>query len=351
LNGRKHREPLGAVSAITLAAARKAAADIMGRVARGENPAEVRKVETAQERTRQTRDMLTFGRLIDDWYRLHLNVNRRPRYAEEARRALRFAFADALRRPAEALTRAVVVPILDDLPRAMGARTAAYGRACFGWGIKRGVLAGNPFDSVPLPSNAARERVLSDDELAAIWKAAEADQSRFGALVRLLILTGQRREEAGGMAWAELSDDRAVWTLPPSRTKNGRAHIVPLAEPARAILGDVERVSSKVFGAPGSAARPFSGWSKAKRRLDAASGVKDWRVHDIRRTVATGMQRMGVRLEVTEAILNHTGGTRAGIVGVYQRHTWAEEKRSALDAWAVHVIGLAAGDAIRNQNR
>ncbi len=345
MNGRRCRVPVGAVSAITLGDARKAAAAIMGRVAKGENPAEVRKVEVEKERTRQAREILTLDRLVDDWHRLHLSVNRRPRYAGEARRALRVAFADALRRPAEALKRSSVVLTLDEMPPAMARSTAAYGRACFGWAMKRGTIAVNPFEDVPLPSSAARDRVLTDDELATIWQAAEADQSRFGALVRVLILTGQRREECGGMAWSELSDDLATWTLPPSRTKNGRAHIVPLAEPVRTILSTAARASSKVFGAAASPGVAFNGWSKAKRRLDAASGVTDWRLHDIRRTVATGMQRLGVRLEVTEAILNHTGGSRAGIVGVYQRHNWAEEKRVALDAWAAHVMGLATGEA------
>lgn len=358
MNGRRCRVPLGAVSAITLSDARKAAAAVMGKVATGENPAEARKAEAEAERTRKAREMLTLDRLVDDWHRLHLSTNRRPRYAEEARRALRNAFPTALRRPAEALTRASVVLTLDDMPPAMAARTAAYGRACFSWAMKRGTLAANPFTNLPVPSIEARDRVLTDDELAAVWKAAEADQSRFGALVRVLILTGQRREECGGMAWAELSDDLTTWTLPPNRTKNGRAHVVPLAEPVQAILGSVARASSKVFGAPASPGIAFNGWSKAKRRLDAASGVSDWRIHDIRRTVATGMQRLGVRLEVTEAILNHTGGSRAGIVGVYQRHTWADEKRAALDAWAAHVLGLAIGEAaadnvlpIRNATR
>lgn len=236
-----------------------------------------------------------------------------------------------------------MVPILDDLPAAMATRTAAYGRACFGWAMKRGTLSHNPFDDLPLPSITARERVLTDAELAAVWKAAATEQSRFGTLAQMLILTGQRREEVGGMAWAEISDDLATWTLPASRAKNGRAHIIPLSSPAQAILGAIPRASSLVFGAPGADARPFNGWSKGKGRLDVTSGVNGWRLHDLRRTLATGLQRLGVRLEVTEAILNHTGGSRAGIVGVYQRHEWAEEKRAALDAWGAHVMRVATG--------
>jgi hypothetical protein len=92
-----------------------------------------------------------------------------------------------------------------------------------------------------------------------------------------------------------------------------------------------------------SAERPFSGWSKAKSALDIASGVSGWWLHDLRRTVATGLQRLGVRLEVTEAVLNHLSGSRAGVVGIYQRHDWAEEKRAALDAWSAYFLATAEG--------
>jgi integrase len=149
----------------------------------------------------------------------------------------------------------------------------------------------------------------------------------------------------------------ATRTIPATRTKNGSAHIVPLSQPARELLhsvasdkpADVQAAPQRanrslVF--PGERGTPFSGWSKAKSGLDKASSVSGWWLHDLRRTLATGLQRLGVRLEVTEAVLNHLSGSRAGIVGIYQRHDWAEEKRSALDAWSAHLLAVADGRQI-----
>jgi integrase len=186
-----------------------------------------------------------------------------------------------------------------------------------------------------------RDRVLSDDELASVWRAAGATSAPFGQIIRLLLLTGQRREEVSGIAWSELSDDLTKWTIPASRTKNGVPHIVPLNKPAQDLLRGASQQGELVF--PGLRGTPFSGWGKSKTELDTASKTSDWRIHDLRRTLATGLQRLGVRLEVTEAVLNHVSGSRAGIVGVYQRHDWASEKRAALEAWGNHVLTIAEG--------
>jgi integrase len=148
----------------------------------------------------------------------------------------------------------------------------------------------------------------------------------------MLVLTGQRREEAAGMTWAELSGDFSTWVIPASRAKNGATHIVPLSEPAQDLLCNATRFGASEIGLelafPGLRGT-FNGFSKAKATLDARSGVTDWRLHDLRRTMATGLQRLGVRLEVT----------------VYQRHDFASEKRAALDAWGAHVQAIVAGRA------
>ena len=214
----------------------------------------------------------------------------------------------------------------------------------------------NPFAELPMPTTInKRDRVLSDEEAAAIWRAASEAAHPFGAIVRLLMLTGQRREEVAGMTWAELSEDFATWTIPATRTKNGIPHLVPLSQPARELLqtfapdspGDgAPRRENLSLVFPGGRGTSFSGWSKAKTQLDTGSGVFGWWLHDLRRTLATGLQRLGVRLEVTEAVLNHLSGSRAGIVGIYQRHDWAEEKRSALDAWSAHLLAVADGRQI-----
>jgi integrase len=380
IHGHKWRVPLGACSAVSLAKAREAAAAVMGDVAKGSNPATERKAAAAAERARRARNRLTLRALIEDWNRIHLAA-RRPSYADEAVRALHYAFAKYLDDPAEDLDRAAVVRALDALTRrrkrkdgeglgktrgaAITGRTTAYGRAAFAWALKRGSVRANPFAALPVAKGVARrERVLSDAEVAEIWQAAGKASEPFGSIIRLLILTGQRRGEVAGMTWGELSDELTMWSLPAERTKNGIAHYVPLSTPAPSLLKRFvcedqgqRHSSSLVF--PGVAGTPFSGWSKAKVALDKAimarrakaaetSGkppapLTPWNVHDLRRTVATGLQRLGVRLEVTEAVLNHISGSRAGIAGVYQRHDWASEKRAALDAWAAHVRSVAVG--------
>jgi integrase len=388
LHGHKWRVPLGACSAVALSKAREAAAAVMGDVAKGRNPAADRKDAAAAERARRTRNRLTLRVLIDDWNRIHLG-GKRPSYAAEAVRALHSAFADHLDDAAEDLDRAAVVHALDALTRrrrgkdgdgpgkpkgaAMTGRTAAYGRAAFAWAVKRGAVRANPFAALPIDKSIAkRERVLSDQELAEVWRAAGDATVPYGTIVRLLILTGQRRGEVAGMAWNEISEDLATWTLPGERTKNGEAHMVPLSAPARDLLkallpndaNKAKRVlndqrATSVLALPGALGTPFAGWSKAKRALDkaiidarakaaAAAGtgpapLVPWSVHDLRRTVATGLQRLGLRLEVTEAVLNHISGSRGGIAGVYQRHDWAAEKRAALDSWAAHVVSVVEG--------
>ena len=142
------------------------------------------------------------------------------------------------------------------------------------------------------------------------------------------------------MAWNELAPDLSTWTIPASRAKNGVAHIVPLSPQASAVLHGAPRLAELVFR---GRAGVFNGFSKAKTNLDDESGVTGWRLHDLRRTLATGLQRLGVRLEVTEATLGHVSGSRAGIVGVYQRHHWADEKRAALNAWGAHVAAIVEG--------
>jgi integrase len=223
----------------------------------------------------------------------------------------------------------------------MAARTAAYGNAAYGWAVKRGAIEGNPFLNLPVAPTLKRERVLTDDEIAGIWRATDG-AGPFNGIVRLLLLTGQRREEVAGMTWAELSDDLSTWTIPASRAKNGATHIVPLSAPAQDLLRGVPRSGELVF--PGLRGT-FNGFSPAKATLDTKSGVTNWRLHDLRRTMATGLQRLGVRLEVTEQVLNHVSGSRAGIVGVYQRHDFASEKRAALDAWGAHVLAVVEGRA------
>jgi integrase len=258
---------------------------------------------------------------------------------------LRNAFPRHLDLPAEDLQRAHVVKALDEMTHrgnaAMAARTAAYGKAAFSWAVKRGFIHSNPFANLPLAPTVKRERVLTDEELAAVWRATELGGA-FSGIVRMLILTGQRREEVAGMTWAEVASDLSTWTIPGGRAKNGATHVVPLPPLTHSLLRGVAKSDELVF--PGLCG-VFNGWSKAKSALDQSSGVTNWRLHDLRRTMATGLQRLGVRLEVTEQVLNHVGGSRAGIVGVYQRHDFAQEKRAALEAWDAHLATIIQAQA------
>jgi integrase len=179
-----------------------------------------------------------------------------------------------------------------------------------------------------------RERTLDDAELSAVWRASLA-LGQYGAIVRLLALTGQRRSEVAELQWAELDLAAKVWNLPAARCKNGRSHSVPLSDAALAILEPCAIPQIAVFA-------PVS-FSREKAALDAAlPAMPKWMLHDLRRTCASGMARLGVRIETLERILNHQSGSFRGIVGVYQRYDFASEKRAALDAWAAHVVGLTA---------
>jgi hypothetical protein len=229
--GQKRRVPLGSCSAIKLAAARDAVKVILGDVAKGRDPATERKDAARESKRKAACDALTFKALLEQWKELHL-ANRRVRYAAEAVRAIKSAFAKHLDDPAGDLSRAVVVRVLDGLAKdgkvALASATARYGRACFQWAVKRGSIGSNPFANLPVTPGVKRERVLTDEELRAVWNAT-SEPGSFNAIVRALILTGQRREEVASMAWDEIASDLTIWTIPGSRAKNGTAHLVPLS--------------------------------------------------------------------------------------------------------------------------
>jgi integrase len=261
-----------------------------------------------------------------------------------------------------------VTDVLDRLPPkkpALKRNVYAVLRRLLRWAVGRGDLDRSPLEGFEAPpSVASRERVLSDVELALIWRASLSLGYPFGPLFQLLMITGQRREEVAALAWEELDRSSATWLLPAGRSKNGRSHIVPLGRTAVEVLDTVARGAQWprrgfVFTTTGKTA--VSGYSRAKRRLDQGikllqtesstnfneiGPVPAWRVHDLRRTLATGLQRLGVRFEVTEAVLNHLSGARSGVAGVYQRHDWAEEKREALSKWSEALERLVSENTV-----
>src|SRR5262249_3973975 len=227
-------------------------------------------------------------------------------------------------------------------------RTLAAIRKMFNWAVARDIMAASPCAGVKPPTaERSRDRVLTDPELRAVWQAADKIGGTFGALVQLLILTGQRRDEVAGMRWSEIDLDGCRWTLAPERVKNNRPHQIPLSKPAIAILTALPRIGNQyVLTSTGDA--PSSGYSKGKRRLDALlpPDMPEWRLHDLRRTGPARLAPLGINLPVIEKGLNHASGSFAGIVGVYQKHEFSEEKRQALDAWGAFVAGIA-GDKAR----
>ncbi|WP_369719724.1 site-specific integrase [Bradyrhizobium sp. LLZ17] len=189
--------------------------------------------------------------------------------------------------------------------------------------------------------------MLTDAEIAKFWSAASAERAEFGALVKLLLLTGCRLNEVAGMTSGELSDDRMTWSIPGARTKNGRPHLVPLAPLAQQILGNVRETDtaagqSYIFSTTDGISH-VSGWSKIKARMDDRMKIPHWRLHDLRRTAATGMAEIGIAPHIVEAALNHISGAKAGVAGVYNRAQYSAEKKAALARWAQHVSGVIDG--------
>jgi integrase len=364
------RAPLGQWGAeLTTAQARKKAEALRGQIRDRRDPVAERRAAQvaslaaeAHAKAAAARDAYTVDSLIDDWTAHHLaarSASYRKRVPAELRRVLKVWRVA----PAAMVGRTDAVRVLDAVKAKSGPvaanRLRAEARACWGWAVKRGSLTANPWEATPRPlaRETARERVLSDAELGTLYNAAGALNEPWGVLVRLLILTGQRRGEVAGMKWEEVDLDAGTWSLPSARTKNGQPHDVPLTAEAVALLQTVKRRKGAELVFEGPRKTAVSGFGKVKARLDAAlaqTALKTdrrctpWVLHDLRRTMATGLQRLGVRLEVTEAVLNHVSGSRSGIVGVYQRHGWNTEKAAALRAWAGHVLTATNGKMAAN---
>ena len=257
-------------------------------------------------------------------------------------------------RMADAVTRGEITRFIDGIRAPVMARLVhAQLSAFYTWAMPRlDKLESNPCRDAGRPSRPkARDRVLSDTELATLWRVVDAQAEPWRSAVQLIVLTGQRKSEVFEARRGEFDLQAGVWTIPAERAKNGATHIVPLSAPVKAVLEGIAAVndSKMLFPADGNPDRPASGIGKAVERMRAGiraelgDDVPQWSLHDIRRTVATGLQRLGIRFEVTEAVLNHVSGSKGGIAGVYQRHNWADEKRTALDAWATELQRILQG--------
>jgi integrase len=334
---RLRKYTIGPYGRITLHNARIEAQKVLAARLDGRDPA----TEKLEARRRLTAD--TVAEVIALYGKLHLSQRRSGR---EVMQILQRNLVDRVGpRSVHSIAKRDVIDVVNAVvdrgaPVAAN-KTLKVVRSFFSWGVGRAILERSPCDGVRAPTvERARDRVLTDRELAAIIRAARQLGGPYGAIVEVLALTGQRRDEVARMSWKEVDLERRVWTLPAARTKNDRPHIVQLPDPAVAVIGAQPRAGGLVFSRNG--VTPVGDFSSQKRRLDDLCGVSDWRLHDLRRTMVSGMARLGVAPHVADKILNHVAGTISGVAAVYQRHEFMNERRDALERWGAYVEALLA---------
>ena len=333
--GLPQRLTLGRYPVLALGEARELAKEALNQVARGIDPRQ------AKEELPAT---YLFGGVVDEFVRMHCSQRNRESTRKETARILQHDFVSQWkRRDVRDIGRKDVLDVLDAIvergsPSGANHALAAI-RKCFNWCVERGLIESSPCSAIKKPAKAeARERVLSDDELRSIWRTTEAIGYPFGVLVQLLLLTAQRRNEVVGMRWQDIDLNSAIWTIPGELAKNGRPHLVPLSARAHSCLASLPRLhESLVFPARGNGTTTFSGFSKLKAKTDQLSGVQAWTLHDLRRSAATHMGRLGVAPHVVERILNHASGAFRGVAGVYNRFQYLPEMREGLERWACHL--------------
>ncbi len=357
--GRTRKMTLGDVRTVDVARARQEARDLLAEAQLGGDP---------QADAKALRHGDTVKDVVDD-YLVAKKASLKPRSYVEVDRALSRTAKALHPQKIDRVTRADITDLLTKVSRDSGPiaanRTRANLSGLWTWAIKSGRTEPvNPVAATVVPTKEkSRDRVLSDDELRLIWKCTAGGHDH-DLIVRLLMLTGARRDEIGALEWPEISTPcpgQTLWTLPPARTKNATGQELPLSPLAVAQLPARREGNSYVFGA---AKAPFSGWSKCKARLDermvaakiaafkAACGrepnsseakLDDWRLHDLRRTFATWASNAGHPPHIVEAVLNHVSGSaKRGVAGVYNRATYREPKGELLKAWAEHIACLGA---------
>lgn len=336
VNGKQVRETLGKYPALELADARKLARERADRAQSGVDP---RKPKAARTRT--------VADLAEAFVEQRCKPNNRSWKSQESQLEMHVLSRWGHMTP-DRVTKLDVAQMLQEVSVKRGTRSGGIGRAgvvsggpvaaenvlkvlraMYNWGLDHDLVETNPaLRAKPPVRPKARDRVLSDDEVKAIWQAAGALGYPFGHWTRLLLATGQRRTEVAAMRWDELEGD--TWVLPADRTKAGRAHAVPLSKIALASLAACPRHAGPFVLSTTAGEKHVRGYSKAKAELDAAVGFDDWRYHDLRRTCATGMAALGVVDDIIGRVLNHAP---RGVTARYNRYTYIEEKRAALAAW------------------
>jgi len=336
VNDRPRRIKLGTYPVLSLADARDKARDVLRQIQLG-----------IFEKASDEPIRFTLGEVIPQFIELYAKPRNRS-WKPTARVLTKFA--PLYDKPIDTIKRGDVVRVLDELVASgMGTgvnRALAAIKKLFSWCVDRGTIDINPVAVLKAPAKEVdRDRVLTDTEIAACWFGAEAEGFPFAPFAKLVILTGQRRGEVAGLRWSELDLANATWTIPAQRAKNATQHVVPLAPLAVSILSALPRFAGSDFVFTTTGKTPISGFGRLKDRLEAAVGSKDWRLHDIRRTVATNRAMIGVQPHVIEAVLNHKSGIVSGVAAVYNRHAYTQEKRAALTKWAEHVNAITCKPA------
>jgi integrase len=338
-HGQSRKMTLNAI--LSLEQARTEARRILALVELGQDPATEKKRKASAER-------FTFSALAEQ-YLAAKKGEVRGRTLIEAQRYLRSTYFKPLHNiPVDAITRRDVAARVLIIGRENGQVAAARARtalsAMFTWAMENGLTETNPTIGTAKPKPPpSRARVLSDAELLAIWRATE-EGTDFNQIVRLLITTGQRRSEVGGMG-SEIDFDRATWTIPAERAKNGREHTLPLGSLALEIIRSVPQIVGRdlLFGARTD--RGFTSWAEHKKQLDARLGdqVRPWVLHDLRRTCATRLGDLGAEPHIIEALLNHQSGHKRGVAGVYNKSKYTIAVKNAVAMWNNHIIALIEG--------
>src|SRR6516165_5026483 len=327
MNGRQRFISIGRNGTFTPDTARTEAKRLLGLVAQHVDP--------ASERVQPTE---TFGAELERYIE-RKRASLRPRSLTEIERYLRVQCKSLHSLPLASIDRRTIALTLAEIEQHSGpvarnrARTSLS--AFFAYAIREGLLDGaNPVSGTGKASEGnGRDRVLTQDELAQVLAAL--DDGPFSEIIRLLVLTGARRSEVGGLRWSEIDLDRGLIVLPPTRVKNGRQHELPLSNQARAVLERQPRRNEWVWGCE------WTSWTEPKAKLDRRlNGIAPWTLHDIRRSAATHMAELGTMPHVVEAILNHYSGHRAGVAGIYQRAKYQDQMKAALQAWADYVDKL-----------
>jgi len=333
----QRRRTLGNAARMTAVVARKKAAAWIAKVEAGDDPA-----ATNDDERKAT--ALKFSKAVEQYLSMKESEVRGSSLKIMRLYLTGRYFSSTLHSmPVAKITKSHVSQSLVALSSESGRSTARAARrhlaAFFAWCVTCGHSDINPcVGAVKFNASDSRDRVLSDDELRAVWNACGDDH--YGRIVRLLALTGCRREEIGGLRWEEVDLDDATITLPKERTKNGHKHLVPLAPAAVDILSSIERIAGREF-VFGSYCQGFSGWAEKKQKL--GDGISEpWTLHDLRRSFRTGLGRLGVPPHIAERCVNHHQG---GMEDVYNKYRYEGEIADAMMRWADHVLSVASGTA------